>query len=366
VPRQAENHQTMPAPAPAVPGLEIPAPLALSVILATIAITIYAVRVLGRRARRHERRRVGGLARQFMQHVAGRLPAADLRRVVSESNEGEFWRALEGMSVRWQRREWLRLSRVLGRNRWSAAERRALRDDSPWRRELAARRLALLASPESRSALRRALVSGPESVSLACAESLARYGDRRTLRWMLRHPATIGRRPRVPLIDLLHSFGTRAVPDLVAALERGIAHPRVERAAAEALGLLGERSARPAIERLLASPSVDARVTACRALGRLAAIESGTTLLRALHDEAWPVRAQAAKALGLARVTIAVPRLAECLTDRSWWVRRHAAYALVRLGSDGQQALRSIAAGSPDPYARDMALEVLEGTRRAA
>ncbi len=356
----------MPAPDMPVPGLEIPAPLALSVWLATIAVAIYLVRVHGRRQRRHERRRSSGLVRQFLRHVSGQLPGADLRRIVAECAEGEFWWALERLSVRWQRREWLRLSRTLERNRWSTAERRALRDDSPWRRELAARRLALIASPESRRALRRALARGPETVSLACAESLARYGDLRTLRWLLAHPRTLGHRPHRARVELLHAFGARGTPDLIAALEQGIEHEGFERAIAESLGLLGERTAVRAIERLLTSPAVDLRVTACRALGRLAAIESGTALLRALRDEAWPVRAQAAKALGLARVTIAVPPLAECLTDRTWWVRRHAAYALARLGTDGVHTLRTIAAQSPDPYARDMALEVLEGGPRLA
>ncbi len=357
----------MAAPVAPVPGLEIPAPLALSVVLATIAIAIYAVRVHGRRQRRHQRRRVGGLGRQFMRFVAGQLGVSDVRRIAAESGEGEFWWALERLSVRWSRKEWLRLSRALERNPWSRNERRALKDDSPWRRELAARRLALLASPESRRALRSALVLGPENVSLACAESLGRYHDMRTLLWLLAHPATLARRPLVPLVDLLVSFGPRSASVLRAALEEGIEVPLFERAVAEALGLLGVREAAPTIERLLMSNEVDVRVSACRALGRLGAIETGSSLLRALNDDAWPVRAQAAKALGLAKVVIAVPRLTTSLTDRSWWVRRHAAYALGRLGHDGIQSLRSIAASSPDPYARDMALEVLEsGPRRAA
>lgn len=346
----------------------MPAPLALSVILATIAIAIYVVRVHGRRQRRHQRRRVGSLGRQFMRFVAGQLGVHDLRRIVAESNEGEFWWALERLSTRWQRKEWLRLSRALERNRWSRNERRALRDDSPWRRELAARRLALLASPDSRRALRSALVQGPENVSLVCAESLARYRDLRTLLWLIAHPATLGHRPLPMLVDLLLAFGPRGAKVLRAALEEGIEVPVFERAAAEALGLLGDRDSANAIERLLESDSVDVRVSACRALGRLGAVEAGTSLLRALADDAWPVRAQAAKALGLAKVVIAVNRLGDCMTDRSWWVRRHAAYALAKLGPDGHQKLRAIVAGSPDPYARDMAIEVLEGTgpRRAA
>jgi hypothetical protein len=42
-------------------------------------------------------------------------------------------------------------------------------------------------------------------------------------------------------------------------------------------------------------------------------------------------------------------------------VRRHAACALREFGREGRHELERIARGSPDPYARDMAREVLEG-----
>jgi hypothetical protein len=349
-----------------IPGLEIPPPMAISVVLAFVAAGLYLVRAHQRRARRNERRRIRALARHFVLHIDGRYGAADLRREVAACTEGEFWSTLERLSMRMRRREWIRLSGTLERNPFSAAERRALRDDSAWRRALAARRLSLLASRTSRRALRRGMGRGPEMVTFACAQTLARYGDLAALRWMLEHPARIGRRPFVPLVDLFRAFGKRGGPVLAAALDQGLDHPRVERAAIEALGLLREVDARPALERRLAGASIDLRATAARALGRLESVESGTSLLHALRDEAWQVRAQAAKALGLARIPIAVPALGERLTDPSWWVRHHAAYALHRLGYEGQQRLRSIAESSPDPYARDMAREVLDGGPRFA
>lgn len=349
-----------------IPGLEIPVPMAVSIVLACIAIGMYAVRAHQRRARREDRRRLRRFARHMVQHLDGHFGAAELRREASQCGEGEFWFALERLSVRLRRREWIRLSGTLERNAYVAAERRALRDDSLWRRVLAARRLALLVSLPSRRALRRALVRGPEMVSFACAQTLARYHDVAALEWLLEHPTWLAHRPHVPLVALLRAFGRPGAQVLTAALEQGVDHPRVERAAVEALGFLGEHRARGAIERRLSSPSVDLRATAARALGRLEAVESGTALLHALRDDAWQVRAQAAQALGRARIPIAVHALAERLTDRSWWVRHHAAYALGRLGYEGQQKLRAIESGSPDPYARDMAREVLEGGPRFA
>src|SRR5204862_7196633 len=99
---RAVNPKAMPTPPAALPGLELPPPMALSLWLATIALAIYAVRVLGRRQRRHERRRVGGLSRQFLRYVAGQLPATDLRRLVAETTEGDFWTAIERLSLRWK------------------------------------------------------------------------------------------------------------------------------------------------------------------------------------------------------------------------------------------------------------------------
>jgi HEAT repeat protein len=243
------------------------------------------------------------------------------------------------------------------------AERRALRDESPWRRVLAARRLGLLRSDPSRRALRRALVRGPELVTLHAAMALGRARDRGALRWLLNHPECLASRSPAALVGVLRAFGSGALPDLAAALKGGLDSLRLERAVIEALGLGGEHAARAALEQRLSSGDLDLRVSAVRALGRIQAIESTTALLGALKDDTWQVRAQAARALGEVGATLAIPALATRLTDPSWWVRRHAAYALHHLGHDGQVALRRVAETSPDTYAREMAGEALEGHR---
>lgn len=342
-------------------GLTIPLPLAISIVAAFMAFAIYAVRAHARRSRRRARRKQREFARMLGRVLDGRARPEAVRRVAAELAEADFWAVLERSSQRWRRRDWMRVSIALAHHPFVRQERLALRDESPWRRELAARHLSLVGSPASRRALRRGLARGPEMVSFACARSLARYRDLAALRWILDHPRVLAHRPRNLLAALFQSFGRRGGPELAAALEQEFEHPHIECAVIDAAGRLHERAARAAIERRLRSPLLDARVAACRALGEMQAVESGSSLIAALRDEAWQVRAQAARALGRARVTIALHALPAKLSDPSWWVRRHAAYALGEMGHEGQSALRMVVDSSNDPYARDMAREVLEG-----
>lgn len=349
---------------PPTPGLTVPPELTVLVVLGAMAAGWVWLRARQRRERRDARLERADLARTVTRFLDDSLPASDLRRFVEAASEGAFWTVLESLALRLDRHEWLRLSAALIRCRHAAAERRALNDDSPWRRVLACRRLALLRSRASWRALRRTLVRGPEPVTLAAAMALARYRDRGALRWILSHPDALSRRHRTAWCALFRAFGIRGLPLLVEALERGVRHPTVELAMIDALGAARDHAARPVLERRLTEGGVDARTAAARALGLLQAIECGTSLIGALKDEAWQVRAQAARALGRVRTPLATHALAARLTDRSWWVRHHAAYALVELGEDGQAALRHVAASSDDPYARDMAREALEGGLR--
>jgi len=349
---------------PAGPDLTLPIPLAVLIVLACIAIGIFAWRAKARRLRRQTRRRLHHLQGVIARFLEERASAIELRRVVRTAGDGFFWTAIEAVSLKLPRSDWLRLSRALERDPYSAAERRALLDDSPWRRALAARRLSLVHSRASRGALRRALSRGPEMVTMVAAISLGRYRDRAALHWVLAHPNALAHRSDAALIAVLKAYGPGASPTLAAALERGVESPRIERAIVEILGEGRHRPARAVLERRLSSGDLELRVAAARALGRLQAGECGSSLLAALKDQAWQVRAQAARSLGLVRALIAVPALAARLTDPSWWVRRHAAYALLELGDEGRAALRGILEDSQDPYAREMAHEALESRPR--
>jgi hypothetical protein len=337
---------------------------ALFLLLAAISGAGYTLRVLQRRDRAHARRQVADLERSLRDFLERRLHPQALAADAAATEPGAFWTALETLTSRGE--GWLRLSRALAGCPHFETERLALRDESPWRGELAARRLGLLFSPASRRALREALHTGPELVAAAAAAALARYRDLETLRWLLANPGTLARRTHRARVALLRTFGRQALPMLTTALGRGSGDAAMDRAFIETLGLALHMDARALIERRLLEGDVEQRVTAARALGRMRAEDCATTLIGALQDEAWAVRAQAAWALGRTRAPIALLALPAKLTDPAWWVRRHAAYALREFGIDGRRELECIAHGSPDPYARDMAREVLEGWSRAA
>jgi HEAT repeat protein len=349
-------------------SMVLPWPMALAIILAFVSLALYFTRAYARRLRRRIRQEARELARDFTLYIDEKISAVDLREAVHDADPGSFWGALEPLAFKLPRAEWIRLSRALDGNRHSREERRALRDDSPWRAELGTRRLALLASPRSRKSLRRALARGPEFVSYSAARALARYNDRRALEWLLQHPEALKRRSTRQWTNLLRLFGNGAYEPLVAGLDTCNDNPTLERALVEALGYIGDLAAASRIERRLSHSDMNMRAAAARSLGRMRAIHCATSLLKALKDEDWQVRAQAAWALGRSRAPIAVYSLTTKVTDRSWWVRRHSAYALAELGDEGRQALLHLSEHSSDPYARDMAHEALSGNaeQRAA
>jgi HEAT repeat protein len=359
-------------------GPSLSASIGIAILLAVIAAGFAIARGVHRRSRFDARARTRDLERLFAEHLRGGSSARRLLHAADAAETGVFWSALETFSFRLERKGWLTLSTALERHRHARPERRALRDDSPWRRELAVRRLSLLTSVASRRALRAALARGPEPVAYAAAMGLARAHDARALRWILSHPEALGSRSAPRLVSLFRAFGRGALPIVLDALERGsviegeprevdlasarsLLPPSLEIAIVETLGLGRRSAAAAAIARRLDRDDLDARAAAARALGRIGSEDCASSLLAALDDPAWQVRAQAALALGRARITEATLALAARLTDRSWWVRRHAAYALMEMGEGGRTALTFAAERSPDPYARDIAREALDG-----
>lgn len=344
-----------------VPAGALPAALSFLVLGSSIGLALLIVRAASRSSRGRRRSHAGDLVRLLGARLSGHLPPADLRRAAGEAEAQAFWDAIEAISASLRLRERYELARSLDRSKHVREARRRVReDDDPARRETATRRLGLLPSRRSRAALRRAMVRGPESVTLSAARSLGAHRDTAALRWLLLHPERVGARPIGSLSGLFRAFGPAGRAMLVAALERGVANTRVECALMDALGLSRCRSARGAIEQRLARTPLEARIAAARSLGRLAMLESTPALMSALTDEAWPVRAQAAQALGRMQATPAVDALVDCVADRSWWVRHHAAYALAAIGPEGRDALCDLVARSPDAFAREMAREALD------
>ncbi len=327
----------------------------LGVVLGTIAIA----RVVERRNRRLTRERLHTLNDSWRAHARHGGGARLVRRQARAADETLFWTALETLTLALDRNGWRRLSDALGTSRHVVAERRALRDGSPWRRELAARRLTLLNTRATRRSLREALQAGPEAVAYLSALGLARQRDGWALRWVLDHPFYFATRPARARTGLLRAFGAGAVPRIAQRLAAGTNCPAFECAMIHRLGAARHAASAGPIAERLASPDLNVRAAAARALGVIGDPAFTSALIEKLRDPEWEVRAQAARALGLLGGAEAVPALAAVLTDRSWWVRRHGAYALARLGADGTAALRGEALVSRDPYARDMAKEAL-------
>lgn len=336
-------------------------PSAIGLFLLSIALGFVFVRALSRAGRDKRRDARADLRWALRRLLDGAIDPRSIGEVATELDAETFWSAVESLPGGLSRERRRRITDAFSGSTHTRAERRALSDDSPWRRELAARRLGLIVEERSRRALRAALRRGPESVSLAAARALGRYRDAATLHWLLQHPETLtGRSLRTRAI-VFRAFGRGAMPRLARALDAGIADPGTRWAVIETLGLGGYSGPVHAFERALADENAEVRVAAARAIGRLQLDGCSAALMAALRDDAWPVRAQAAWALGRTRSEIAVRPLASRVEDRAWWVRRHAAYALWELGEEGRRALREIAYGSQDRYAREMALEVLGG-----
>jgi HEAT repeat protein len=120
-----------------------------------------------------------------------------------------------------------------------------------------------------------------------------------------------------------------AVEPMLAAL-RGLDEAGERRSAprigiARALGVAGDQRAEPALVRLLATGSLEERIS---------------------------------EALGKVGIQRSVPALEGVLDDPAWWVRANAASALRELGEPGHAALER-ALKHEDRYARDRAREAL-------
>lgn len=337
------------------------APLTVTTMTATIAAGFMLARYAGSRLRAAARERVHDFEYCLGQFVAGHTRGRKLLFQASRLEPDDFWESVSSLATHLTRRAFRDVEQALERSRHVGAERRALIDGPPLRRELAARRLANLGAARHRHALRRALVAGPEPVTLAAGTALARIRDGATLRWLLEHPSALEHRTPVARFGLLRAFGRGAAPRLHAALVQKLSEPRMERAVIEALAAADRREAADLIASRLGHPWRDVRVAAARALGRLGAGEHRAGLVAALEDSDWRVRSQAARSLGRLSAREAIPALGRTLSDASWWVRRHSAYALAALGEEGQRALREAAAAHTDRYARDIAAEALAG-----
>lgn len=335
--------------------------LSVTTISATIAMGFLVVRYTEARTRETARRDQRDFEERIEDFLSGSLRGRELLREAAKLEATIFWAAIGSLHRPPLSRSRRDLEQVLRYSRHVGAERRALHDASPVRRELAARRLADAGASRAKRSLRRVMVAGPEPVTLAAAAALARLRDGGALRWLLAHPDRLVHRSPRARYALLRAFGRGAQPLLLESLSGEPGEPRMERALIDTLASFRCVEAAPAIAKRLAHEWRDVRLAAARALGVLASREHRDAIVARLHDEDWRVRAQAARALGRLEARESIAELRGALSDPSWWVRRHAAYALLELGDEGLAVLREAEQGHADRYARDIASEALSG-----
>jgi hypothetical protein len=133
------------------------------------------------------------------------------------------------------------------------------------------------------------------------------------------------------------------------------------RAALECAGLLRLEAFKPVIARFLTHPDPEVRASALRTLASFRSLPPGAARLvrEACQDPREFVRVQATRAAARLPVGVALGVLPLRLMDVSWWVRLAAAESLAGHGESGRELLRVAARSHPDPYARDMARQVL-------
>ena len=188
-------------------------------------------------------------------------------------------------------------------------------------------------------------------------------------RWVARHPSPAlteavlamlddpERRCRLAAQDTLIRLGATAGEPLAAYLDR-VTCPGRALALAVASGLAGARFLGTGL-RAAGDSDPAVREQAATLLAAVAGETAEQALLRLLQDPSDPVRVAATHGVGVVSSWTLAPELARQLSDPAWEVRREAALALRRLGPAGRLYLRR-ALVSPDPYAADMAHQVLD------
>ena len=113
----------------------------------------------------------------------------------------------------------------------------------------------------------------------------------------------------------------------------------------------------PGIRRHLESSDPERRAISVRAIARWP--DEVEHVQARLSDEDETVRAMAAEAVGTMGAQVLAAQVGRLLADRSWLVRERAGQALAAMGPAGAMTLR-IHLDDPDPYAQDMASQVLD------
>jgi len=131
---------------------------------------------------------------------------------------------------------------------------------------------------------------------------------------------------------------SKDVPGLINALEYK-SKSSIRKAAAEALGKIGDKSAIKALKETLSDNNVFVRAQAAKALGEIRSSKSAFALIRSLKDPKGHVRTEVATALGKIGGDEAISALVPLLRDDLAYIRKAAATALVKIGPEAVDQL---------------------------
>jgi len=240
---------------------------------------------------------------------------------------------------------------------FTSARTRQLHSHLKSRRSDAARRLGKIGDPRAVPELEKLLQDPGDEVREAALYALGRIGTREALESMLDALNDGDRWSQEKVAEAVEEAGDESRRVLVGLLRDG--NPARRAFAAEVMGGLGGTEEAVYLEEALADEAVDVRARAADSLGRMRHRLARPALLQALEDPAWQVRAQAVKALGSIGEEKDVPQLVEKLRDTEWWVRNNAAAALREMGETGEGPLVEML-WDGDRFARETAAQALE------
>ncbi|MEU0068636.1 HEAT repeat domain-containing protein [Streptomyces sp. NPDC006332] len=324
--------------------------LAVVIVLSTLIVLIRGVRSHEQRRRERTAEPVRGLLFELLcaegdeqNRLLERLAAIDRRAWSAlEPHVAELLEKVSGGAR-------TALIRLYGLRGATAAAVTDLTRHSAVRRGRAAQVLGRLAHTPAVPTLCRLLDDRDPEVRRAAARALGRCRDPAAVPYLL---ACLTGPRTVPPGVVTHALSALG-PEGMRSVAVGLDHPE-HLARAVAVEVLGETGAvsrtAEVVHALRADTHAEVRIRAARALGRLG-MPDGLEPLLAAVPPGRPValRIVAVSALGSLGAVAATPRLAALLDDTDPHVAATAARALLRLGPQGEAALRSAADGSrPD------------------
>ncbi len=231
------------------------------------------------------------------------------------------------------------------------------RRGSKWNRAKAARILGELDLPVGSAALYRALDDQDPDVRNVAARSLSKLRHPKAQSVLIeilgKHEEPVSSRIAAMFIEA----GASSVPLLIKNMRNE--NWRARFWSAEILGQVGDQRAERVLASALSDTSADVRAAATKALGKVGSKAVVEHLIPMLKDPEWFVRCHAAWALGRLKAVESVHELAEALRDRSWWVRKNALEAMTALGAPAIPALMRVLEAE-DRFARESAVEALQ------